>query len=77
MQMNQKYHIGTIQNVLRVFVLHVNVTFSFLGKQILKIYDGNDAVKRNQYRLITVPRIAKNEEVVVRMPGFYVGLHVS
>uniref|UniRef100_A0A8C6Y8U3 Diacylglycerol kinase n=1 Tax=Naja naja TaxID=35670 RepID=A0A8C6Y8U3_NAJNA len=33
-------------------------------KQMLKIYDGNDAVKRNQYRLITVPRIAKNEEVV-------------
>lgn len=37
------------------------------GKQMLKIYDGNDAVKRNQYRLITVPRIAKQEEVVVRM----------
>uniref|UniRef100_A0A8C6Y7C8 Diacylglycerol kinase n=1 Tax=Naja naja TaxID=35670 RepID=A0A8C6Y7C8_NAJNA len=34
------------------------------SKQMLKIYDGNDAVKRNQYRLITVPRIAKNEEVV-------------
>ncbi|XP_020662730.3 diacylglycerol kinase theta isoform X1 [Pogona vitticeps] len=34
------------------------------GKQILKIYDGNDAVKRNHYRLIMVPRIAKNEEVV-------------
>ncbi|KAM6469365.1 diacylglycerol kinase theta isoform 1-T1 [Liasis olivaceus] len=34
------------------------------SKQILKIYDGNDAIKRNQYRLITVPRIAKNEEVV-------------
>ncbi|XP_034996340.2 diacylglycerol kinase theta [Zootoca vivipara] len=34
------------------------------SKQILKIYDGNDAVKRNQFRLITVPRITKNEEVV-------------
>ncbi|KAF7239954.1 Diacylglycerol kinase theta [Varanus komodoensis] len=34
------------------------------GKQIVKIYDGNDAVKRNQYRLITVPRIAKSEEIV-------------
>ncbi|KAH0628448.1 hypothetical protein JD844_009629 [Phrynosoma platyrhinos] len=34
------------------------------SKQILKIYDGNDALKRNQYRLITVPRISKNEEVV-------------
>uniref|UniRef100_A0A670Y9A8 Diacylglycerol kinase n=1 Tax=Pseudonaja textilis TaxID=8673 RepID=A0A670Y9A8_PSETE len=37
---------------------------TFHSKQMLKIYDGNDAVKRNQYRLITVPRIAKNEEVV-------------
>ncbi|XP_063150923.1 diacylglycerol kinase theta isoform X2 [Candoia aspera] len=34
------------------------------SKQTLKLYDGNDAVKRNQYRLIIVPRIAKNEEVV-------------
>uniref|UniRef100_A0A8D0GY71 Diacylglycerol kinase n=1 Tax=Sphenodon punctatus TaxID=8508 RepID=A0A8D0GY71_SPHPU len=34
------------------------------GKQTLKIFDGNDAVKRNQYRLISIPRIAKNEEVV-------------
>ncbi|CAI5796925.1 diacylglycerol kinase theta [Podarcis lilfordi] len=34
------------------------------SKQILKIYDGNDAVKRNQFRLITIPRITKNEEVV-------------
>lgn len=34
------------------------------SKQILKIYDGNDAVKRNQYRLITVPRIVKHDEVV-------------
>lgn len=38
------------------------------GKQTLKIFDGNDAVKRNQFRLISVPRIAKNEEVVVRYP---------
>lgn len=36
------------------------------GKQTLKIFDGNDAVKRNQFRLISIPRIAKNEEVVVR-----------
>uniref|UniRef100_A0A8C6ZG82 Diacylglycerol kinase n=1 Tax=Nothoprocta perdicaria TaxID=30464 RepID=A0A8C6ZG82_NOTPE len=36
----------------------------FPGKQTLKIFDGNDAVKRNQFRLISVPRIAKNEEVV-------------
>ncbi|XP_056658253.1 diacylglycerol kinase theta [Monodelphis domestica] len=34
------------------------------GKQTLKIFDGNDAVKRNQFRLITIPRIAKTEEVV-------------
>uniref|UniRef100_A0A8C6Y723 Diacylglycerol kinase n=1 Tax=Naja naja TaxID=35670 RepID=A0A8C6Y723_NAJNA len=40
------------------------ISLESLRKQMLKIYDGNDAVKRNQYRLITVPRIAKNEEVV-------------
>ncbi|KAM4809023.1 diacylglycerol kinase theta [Rhinophrynus dorsalis] len=34
------------------------------SKQTLKIYDGDDAVKRNQPRMISVPRIAKNEEVV-------------
>ncbi|XP_039946948.1 diacylglycerol kinase theta [Hirundo rustica] len=34
------------------------------SKQTLKIFDGNDTVKRNQFRLISVPRIAKNEEVV-------------
>lgn len=49
-------------------MLHIRILVFVLGKQILKIYDGNDAVKRNQYRLITVPRITKNEEVVVRMP---------
>lgn len=38
------------------------------GKQTLKIFDGSDGVKRNQFRLISVPRIAKNEEVVVRYP---------
>ncbi|XP_061490933.1 diacylglycerol kinase theta isoform X3 [Rhineura floridana] len=46
-----------------------------LGKQILKIYDGNDAVKRNQYRLITVPRIAKNEEVVeAALRSYYINV---
>ncbi|XP_032876349.1 diacylglycerol kinase theta isoform X2 [Amblyraja radiata] len=34
------------------------------GKQTLKIFDGNDTVKRNQFRLITVPRISKIEEAV-------------
>ncbi|XP_043915042.1 diacylglycerol kinase theta [Protopterus annectens] len=34
------------------------------SKQTLKIFDGIDAIKRNQFRLISVPRIAKNEEVV-------------
>ncbi|RXM98571.1 Diacylglycerol kinase theta [Acipenser ruthenus] len=35
-----------------------------VGKQTLKIFDGNDAVKRNQFRTISVPRIVKNEQVV-------------
>ncbi|XP_078057043.1 diacylglycerol kinase theta isoform X2 [Mustelus asterias] len=34
------------------------------GKQTLKIFDGDDTVKRNQFRLITVPRISKIEEAV-------------
>ncbi|XP_038648838.1 diacylglycerol kinase theta [Scyliorhinus canicula] len=34
------------------------------GKQTLKIFDGDDTVKRNQFRLITVPRISKTEEAV-------------
>ncbi|GCB82969.1 hypothetical protein scyTo_0023964, partial [Scyliorhinus torazame] len=34
-------------------------------KQTLKIFDGDDTVKRNQFRLITVPRISKAEEAVV------------
>ncbi|XP_038626424.1 diacylglycerol kinase theta isoform X1 [Tachyglossus aculeatus] len=34
------------------------------SKQTLKIFDGNDAIKRNQFRLITIPRIAQNEEVL-------------
>ncbi|XP_053558715.1 diacylglycerol kinase theta [Bombina bombina] len=37
---------------------------SISGKQSLKIYDGHDAVKRNQPRMISVPRITKSEEVV-------------
>lgn len=37
-----------------------------LGKQTLKVFDGDDAAKRNQFRLVSIPRIIKNEEVVVR-----------
>lgn len=36
------------------------------GKQTLKIFDGNDAVQRNHFRAITVPRLAKSQEVLVR-----------
>uniref|UniRef100_A0A8C3UFK2 Diacylglycerol kinase n=1 Tax=Catharus ustulatus TaxID=91951 RepID=A0A8C3UFK2_CATUS len=50
-------------NFLNQGVLMKN-NFFHSGKQTLKIFDGNDAVKRNQFRLISVPRIAKNEEVV-------------
>ncbi|KAG8454938.1 hypothetical protein GDO86_001237 [Hymenochirus boettgeri] len=32
------------------------------SKQSIKIYDGHDAVKRNQPRIISVPRIAKSEK---------------
>lgn len=36
------------------------------GKQTLKIFDGNDSVLRNHSRAITVPRQARNQEVLVR-----------
>ncbi|CAO2638974.1 Diacylglycerol kinase theta [Lemmus lemmus] len=33
-------------------------------KQTLKIFDGNDSMRRNQFRLVTVSRLAQNEEVM-------------
>ncbi|XP_030622172.1 diacylglycerol kinase theta [Chanos chanos] len=43
------------------------------GKQILKVFDGDDAVKRNQFRLVSIPRITKNEEVVeAALRAFYI-----
>ncbi|XP_062964684.1 diacylglycerol kinase theta isoform X2 [Cynocephalus volans] len=44
------------------------------GKQTLKIFDGDDAVRRNQCRLITVPRLARSEEVLeAALRAFYIG----
>ncbi|KAF5913809.1 hypothetical protein HPG69_014833, partial [Diceros bicornis minor] len=34
------------------------------GKQTLKVFDGNDAVQRNHFRVITVPRLARSEELL-------------
>lgn len=36
-------------------------------KQFLKVFDGDDAVKRGSFRLVSVIRATKNEEVVVRV----------
>jgi hypothetical protein len=36
------------------------------GKQTLKIFDGNDTMRRNQFRLVTLPRLASSQEVLVR-----------
>ncbi|XP_052591721.1 diacylglycerol kinase theta isoform X3 [Peromyscus californicus insignis] len=33
-------------------------------KQTLKIFDGNDSMRKNQFRLVTVSRMARNEEVM-------------
>uniref|UniRef100_A0A8B9K7E6 Diacylglycerol kinase n=1 Tax=Astyanax mexicanus TaxID=7994 RepID=A0A8B9K7E6_ASTMX len=42
-------------------------------KQTLKVFDGDDAVKRNQFRLVSIPRITKNEEVVeAALRAFYI-----
>ncbi|KAI4897515.1 hypothetical protein NFI96_015907 [Prochilodus magdalenae] len=43
------------------------------GKQTLKVFDGDDAVKRNQFRLVSIPRITKNEEMVeAALRAFYI-----
>ncbi|XDV37584.1 hypothetical protein PO909_007162 [Leuciscus waleckii] len=43
------------------------------GKQTLKVFDGDDAAKRNQFRLVSIPRIIKNEEVVeAALRAFYI-----
>nr|XP_004656191.2 diacylglycerol kinase theta isoform X1 [Jaculus jaculus] len=34
------------------------------SKQILKVFDGNDSMRKNQFRLVTVSRLARNEEVL-------------
>ncbi|XP_073094008.1 diacylglycerol kinase theta isoform X3 [Manis javanica] len=34
------------------------------GKQTLKIFDGNDSLQRNHFRVVTVPRPARSEEVL-------------
>lgn len=36
------------------------------GKQTLKIFDGSDAMQRNHFRVVTVPRLARSQEVLVR-----------
>ncbi|XP_054942257.1 diacylglycerol kinase theta isoform X3 [Physeter macrocephalus] len=43
------------------------------SKQTLKIFDGNDAVQRNHFRAITVPRLAKSQEVLeVALRAYYI-----
>jgi len=36
------------------------------AKQAVRVFDGDDAVKRGAFRLISVPRVTKKEELVVR-----------
>ncbi|XP_007953967.1 diacylglycerol kinase theta [Orycteropus afer afer] len=43
------------------------------GKQTLKIFDGDDSIRRNCFRLITVPRLARSEEVLeMALRAYYV-----
>uniref|UniRef100_A0A8C7DA26 Diacylglycerol kinase n=1 Tax=Oncorhynchus kisutch TaxID=8019 RepID=A0A8C7DA26_ONCKI len=42
----------------------ISVFLQTSGKQVLKVFDGDDAVKRSHFRLVSIPRITKNEEVV-------------
>ncbi|XP_054665506.1 diacylglycerol kinase theta isoform X4 [Grus americana] len=55
---------GSTQGSAKDIQISTDSSKQNFSKQTLKIFDGNDAVKRNQFRLISVPRIAKNEEVV-------------
>uniref|UniRef100_A0A673JDG6 Diacylglycerol kinase n=1 Tax=Sinocyclocheilus rhinocerous TaxID=307959 RepID=A0A673JDG6_9TELE len=42
-------------------------------KQTLKVFDGDDAAKRNQFCLVSIPRIIKNEEgVEASLRAFYI-----
>lgn len=42
------------------------------GKQYLKVFDGDDAVKRGHFRLVSILRATKNEEVVeAALRAFY------
>ncbi|XP_069387548.1 diacylglycerol kinase theta [Paralichthys olivaceus] len=42
------------------------------GKQFLKVFDGDDAVKRNYFRLVSIFRATRNEEVVeAALRSFY------
>ncbi|XP_045330820.1 diacylglycerol kinase theta isoform X2 [Leopardus geoffroyi] len=43
------------------------------SKQTLKVFDGNDALQRNHFRVITVPRLARSEEVLeAALRAYYV-----
>ncbi|XP_019901508.2 diacylglycerol kinase theta isoform X3 [Esox lucius] len=42
------------------------------GKQVLKVFDGDDAVKRNNFRLVSIPRLTKKEEVESALRAFYI-----
>ena len=37
-----------------------------LAKQAVRVFDGDDAVKRGAFRLVSVPRVTRKEELVVR-----------
>ncbi|XP_008840011.1 diacylglycerol kinase theta isoform X2 [Nannospalax galili] len=49
------------------------LTVAESSKQILKIFDGNDSMRKNQFRLVTVSRLARNEEVMeAALRAYYV-----
>ncbi|XP_074176076.1 diacylglycerol kinase theta isoform X3 [Rhinolophus sinicus] len=50
-----------------------DVLASESSKQTLKIFDGSDAVQRNHFRVISVPRLARSEEVLeAALRAFYI-----
>uniref|UniRef100_A0A8C7P2C7 Diacylglycerol kinase n=1 Tax=Oncorhynchus mykiss TaxID=8022 RepID=A0A8C7P2C7_ONCMY len=61
------------QNEIDHIGLNIFVVCKTAGKQVLKVFDGDDAVKRSHFRLVSIPRITKNVEVVESaLRAFYI-----
>uniref|UniRef100_A0A671QD67 Diacylglycerol kinase n=1 Tax=Sinocyclocheilus anshuiensis TaxID=1608454 RepID=A0A671QD67_9TELE len=71
-RISENSHHSEMGNCLR-FSLHVTIVVCGTRQLTLKVFDGDDAAKRNQFRLVSIPRMIKNEEVVeASLRAFYI-----